>query len=121
MFAATSEKPSLKHCFALCLDLQTLRSCTNSLQDFLKKNGFGQRGSGEEEREAPGFCKDLLGFLERTVLAAFQSVLGDRKETRETRTEKGRPCEWKRSEVAVRTVVACPTPSGLQPGHSAEN
>ncbi|CAE7513637.1 DNAH6 [Symbiodinium pilosum] len=31
--------------------LRTLRSCTNSLQDFLKKNGFGQRGSGEEERE----------------------------------------------------------------------
>ncbi|CAE7199661.1 DNAH6, partial [Symbiodinium necroappetens] len=27
------------------------QSCTSSLQDFLKKNGFGQRGSGEEEKE----------------------------------------------------------------------
>jgi hypothetical protein len=32
--------------------LDTLRSCSNSLQDFLKKNGFGQRGAGQEEKEA---------------------------------------------------------------------
>lgn len=32
------------------------RSCSNSLQDFLKKNGFGQRGAGEEEKEAQMHC-----------------------------------------------------------------
>ncbi|CAK8985673.1 unnamed protein product [Durusdinium trenchii] len=30
---------------------ELLQSCTNSLQDFLKKNGFGQRGANEEEKE----------------------------------------------------------------------
>ena len=39
--------------FAWCFcSIGPLRSCSNSLQDFLKKNGFGQRGAGEEEKEA---------------------------------------------------------------------